>query len=109
MALTRHACAFHALAIGHPAVLGAVLAVSLLGVLIPLSARSGEPQPIDSSRIVSIGGAVTETIYALGLEDRIVCVDTTSLYPPEALKRAQRRFICALCRLRESCRSSLPG
>jgi iron complex transport system substrate-binding protein len=37
---------------------------------------------------VSIGGAVTETIYALGLEGRIVGVDTTSLYPPEALKRA---------------------
>ena len=49
---------------------------------------SGEPQPINSSRIVSIGGAVTETIYALGLEGRIVGVDTTSLYPAEALKRA---------------------
>jgi iron complex transport system substrate-binding protein len=69
-------------------VLGAVLAVRLLGVLTPLSTRSGEPRPIDSSHIVSIGGAVTETIYALGLEDRIVGVDTTSLYPPEALKRA---------------------
>jgi iron complex transport system substrate-binding protein len=69
-------------------VFGAVLALSLLGVLGPLSARSGEPGPIGSSRIVSIGGAVTETIYALGLEGRIVGVDTTSLYPPDALKRA---------------------
>ena len=58
------------------------------GVSASPPARSGEPQPIDSSRIVSIGGAVTETIYALGLEGRIVGVDTTSLYPPEALKRA---------------------
>jgi iron complex transport system substrate-binding protein len=39
----------------------------------------------DSSRIVSIGGAVTEILYALGLEDRIVAVDTTSLYPERAL------------------------
>jgi len=88
MALTRRACLFPEFAIGRRAVVGAALAVSLLGVLTPLPARSGEPQPIDSSRIVSIGGAVTETIYALGLESRIVGVDTTSLYPPEALKRA---------------------
>ncbi len=40
----------------------------------------------DASRIVSIGGAVTEILYALGLEQRVVAVDTTSLYPPQALK-----------------------
>src|SRR5262245_3812762 len=40
---------------------------------------------VDASRIVSIGGAVTEILYALGLEQRIVAVDTTSLYPPRAL------------------------
>jgi iron complex transport system substrate-binding protein len=39
----------------------------------------------DSSRIISIGGAVTEVLYALGLEDRIVAVDTTSVYPKRAL------------------------
>ncbi|WP_185984149.1 heme/hemin ABC transporter substrate-binding protein [Aureimonas mangrovi] len=36
-------------------------------------------------RIVSIGGAVTEILYALGEEDRVVAVDTTSLFPPRAL------------------------
>jgi iron complex transport system substrate-binding protein len=41
----------------------------------------------DASRIVSVGGAVTEILYALGLRDRIVAVDTTSLYPAEALKQ----------------------
>jgi iron complex transport system substrate-binding protein len=40
----------------------------------------------DAGRIVSIGGAVTEIFYALGLEDRVVAVDTTSLFPPSALK-----------------------
>jgi iron complex transport system substrate-binding protein len=40
----------------------------------------------DASRIVSVGGAVTEILYALGLEDRIVGIDTTSLYPANALK-----------------------
>jgi len=39
----------------------------------------------NTSRIVSIGGAITEILYALGLQDRIVGVDTTSLYPPKAL------------------------
>jgi iron complex transport system substrate-binding protein len=39
----------------------------------------------DPSRIVSIGGSVTEILYALGLEHRVIAVDTTSLYPPRAL------------------------
>lgn len=37
------------------------------------------------TRIVSIGGAITEILYALGAENRIVAIDTTSLYPPEAM------------------------
>ena len=40
----------------------------------------------DPSRIVSIGGAITEILYALGLDDRIAGVDATSLYPPAALR-----------------------
>ncbi|OJU15834.1 MAG: hemin ABC transporter substrate-binding protein [Afipia sp. 62-7] len=40
----------------------------------------------NTSRIVSVGGAVTEILYALGLQDKIVGVDTTSLYPPQAMK-----------------------
>ena len=71
--------------------------------LLALAARSPcPPQPMpsrcatpagrnvevkDASRIVSVGGAVTEILYALGLSDRIVAVDTTSLFPAEALKQ----------------------
>ena len=40
----------------------------------------------DARRIVSIGGSVTEILYALGLAERIVAVDTTSIHPPSALK-----------------------
>jgi iron complex transport system substrate-binding protein len=40
----------------------------------------------DASRIVSIGGAVTEILYALKLEQRIAAVDSTSLFPPQAFK-----------------------
>jgi iron complex transport system substrate-binding protein len=37
-------------------------------------------------RVMSGAGAITETIYALGAQDRLVAVDTSSVYPPEALK-----------------------
>lgn len=33
-------------------------------------------------RIVSVGGAITETVFALGASDRVVGVDTSSVYPP---------------------------
>ena len=39
-----------------------------------------------TARIVSVGGAVTEILYALGKEQAIVGIDTTSLYPPQAQK-----------------------
>jgi iron complex transport system substrate-binding protein len=48
-------------------------------------ARDREVRIENPSRIVSIGGAVTEILYALGLEQRIVGVDTTSVYPAAAL------------------------
>lgn len=38
------------------------------------------------SRIITIGGPVTETVHALGLGERIVAVDTTSVYPANLLK-----------------------
>jgi iron complex transport system substrate-binding protein len=40
----------------------------------------------DPARIVSIGGAITEIFYALGFEDRLAGVDSTSLYPAAALR-----------------------
>jgi iron complex transport system substrate-binding protein len=39
----------------------------------------------NNSRVVSLGGSVTEILYALGLEDHVVAIDTTSLYPHRAL------------------------
>jgi len=71
----------------------AVLAV--LGIAASLGARAANSvrdatgrtvEVRDASRIVSIGGGVTEILYALGLEERILAVDTTSLYPPNALR-----------------------
>jgi iron complex transport system substrate-binding protein len=39
----------------------------------------------DSARTVSVGGSITEIIYALGAEQRIVAIDSTSQFPPRAL------------------------
>lgn len=41
----------------------------------------------DASKILSIGGDITEILYALGQQTRIVAVDTTSQFPPDALKQ----------------------
>ena len=38
-------------------------------------------------RIIAIGGALTEIVYALGAQHQLVAVDSTSLYPAEALQR----------------------
>jgi iron complex transport system substrate-binding protein len=56
----------------------------LAAALVSMPAARAEAH--DTSRIVSIGGAVTEILYGLGLEQRIVAVDSTSHYPPQALR-----------------------
>ncbi|WP_169567499.1 heme/hemin ABC transporter substrate-binding protein [Sneathiella limimaris] len=38
----------------------------------------------DLNRIISIGGSLTETVYALGQEAKLVGSDTTSYFPPAA-------------------------
>lgn len=55
----------------------------------PVEVRDAQGRQIriaDSRRIISIGGAITEILYAMGLDDRIIGVDITSLFPPQALK-----------------------
>lgn len=60
-------------------------AVAFFGALLGLANLSAANAGTEE-RVVSIGGAVTEILYALGYGTRIAAVDTTSLYPPEALK-----------------------
>ncbi|WP_281302092.1 MULTISPECIES: ABC transporter substrate-binding protein [unclassified Iodidimonas] len=40
----------------------------------------------DGNRVIALGGAVTEIVYALGAGDRLVAVDSTSRYPQAATK-----------------------
>ncbi|HVZ01264.1 MAG TPA: ABC transporter substrate-binding protein [Dongiaceae bacterium] len=60
--------------------LGAGTAAALLGAL-PRPLRAAMPE-----RIVAAGGAMTEIVFALGEGERVVAVDTTSLYPWKAIE-----------------------
>ena len=60
-------------------------ALGTLAALLALSSQTIAAEPLaDPSRLVTIGGSVTEIVYALGAGDEIVGRDTTSTYPPEA-------------------------
>lgn len=48
-------------------------------------ARNRDVIVTDAARTVSVGGAITEIVYSLGLESRLVGIDATSLYPANAL------------------------
>ncbi|MAW88798.1 MAG: hemin ABC transporter substrate-binding protein [Phyllobacteriaceae bacterium] len=62
----------------------ALLIVSAIWLAMMMApwARAGETA--GAGRIVSIGGSVTEIIYALGEQERLVARDRTSTYPREA-------------------------
>ncbi len=50
----------------------------------------------DTSKIVTIGGAVTEIVYALGFGDRVAAVDITSTYPAAVKSRPSVGYMRAL-------------
>jgi iron complex transport system substrate-binding protein len=70
--------------------------LAMAATLIPVAVLSGEVSVTDaagrqvriadSSRILSIGGDITEIVYALGAGARVVGIDSTSQFPPSALK-----------------------
>lgn len=64
----------------------ALSALGLGGLALP-AALPGVALAQTPDRIVVAGGVITEVIYALGLQDRIVGVDSTSQFPAEALKQ----------------------
>lgn len=67
-------------------------ATAILALLVATSTASAA-QP---ERIVSVGGAVTEIVYALGAGDKVVGSDTTSYYPPQAVETAKVGYQRAL-------------
>src|SRR4051812_13232225 len=54
---------------------------------VPIKDASGRDVKVaDTSRIVAIGGDVTEILYALKADAKIAAVDSTSQFPVQALK-----------------------
>ncbi|MCR9092214.1 MAG: ABC transporter substrate-binding protein [Algiphilus sp.] len=69
----------------------AVGALSALGLSAPAMAESGTDE-----RLVVAGGCATEIVYALGAGDRVVAVDSTSAWPPEARDLPRIGYVRAL-------------
>ncbi|MBA3448105.1 MAG: ABC transporter substrate-binding protein [Pseudaminobacter sp.] len=69
--------------------LALALALSAASLVAPpagtVHAHDGAGDVSHTSRLVAIGSSVTEIIYALGLENRLVARDSTSLFPQAAL------------------------
>jgi iron complex transport system substrate-binding protein len=51
------------------------------GLLVALLLLAGSAAQADDGRVVAVGGSVTEIVFALGEEARLLAVDSTSLYP----------------------------
>ncbi len=69
---------------------------SLLAATAALPLAPGAPRAAER-RMVAAGGVITEIVYALGRQDLLVGVDTTSLFPAAALKdKAQVGYVRAL-------------
>lgn len=62
----------------------------------PLLSGTASAEELKGQRVLAIGGAVTEIVYALGEQDRLVGRDSTSNYPPEATALPDVGYIRAL-------------
>ncbi len=57
-------------------------AAALAGLCLSITAIAAAADPAE--RVLTLGGAVTEIVYALGQQDRLVARDTTSSFPAAA-------------------------
>ncbi len=64
-----------------------LIPTGVFGDAVTVRDASGQTVEIhDPSRIVSIGGDVTEIIYALGAEENLIARDDTSTHPPSVMQ-----------------------
>lgn len=69
--------------------------IGVLAICFAVSVRAGEPAAGEGG-VLSIGGSVTEIVYALGQGGRLIARDTTSTYPPEAAELPDVGYMRAL-------------
>lgn len=76
---------------------GRLLAVILVGAAImPGAVSAADKGNPEAKRIVSVGGTITEILYDLGAQDRIVARDSTSFYPAAANSKPDVGYMRAL-------------
>lgn len=73
----------------HPLSTGAQIKIAMAAAALAFTAAcflpsSGASQTTPPDRVLSIGGSVTEIVYALGQGHRLVARDTTSIFPQAA-------------------------
>lgn len=68
----------------------------ILGLAATLALSAAALAQDGPQRIVAIGGSLTEIVYALGQQDRLIARDTTSVFPREALKLPDVGYMRAL-------------
>jgi len=77
--------------------LAARILSAAVGFALLAGAAGGPARAQAPERVVVAGGVITEVIYALGLQDRVAGVDSTSLFPVEALReKANIGYVRAL-------------
>ncbi len=73
-----------------------LLALPLAASLFAIAPAARAEERLDSTRLISIGGDLTEIIYALGEDKHLIARDTTSLFPEQALKLPDVGYMRAL-------------
>lgn len=68
----------------------------ILGLAATLALSAAALAQDGPQRIVAIGGSLTEIVYALGQQDRLIARDTTSVFPREALELPDVGYMRAL-------------
>ncbi|GAB2203625.1 hemin ABC transporter substrate-binding protein [Roseibium sp. ROS1] len=75
----------------------AAVALTVAALVLPgqplFAEGTGSP---DSSNVVAIGGSVTEIVYALGEDKRLIARDSTSIFPAEAASLPDVGYMRAL-------------
>ncbi|MBX3569714.1 MAG: ABC transporter substrate-binding protein [Rhizobiaceae bacterium] len=81
-------------ALSRRAVLTGLVAAGLASL--PAAAGDGVDVFPDPSRLVAVGGSITEIVFALGKQNLLIARDSTSVYPQEAFKLPDVGYMRAL-------------
>jgi heme transport system substrate-binding protein len=68
----------------------------ILFVTVLMMARLVVADETRPTRVIALGGSVTEIVYVLGQQDRLVARDTTSIYPPSVFDLPDVGYVRAL-------------